>query len=113
MRCHEVVGLRPISVLRFWISEGLTQALFYSKGWNSQVHRGFPAKFESSNLSRDNLSREIGPTGWILGKLSKHVSLSKRVEKLTEQPSEKTPGPGISEKAFFLRGSKGVPRKGV
>ena len=30
------------------------------KGWNSQVHREFPRKFESSNLSRDNLSREIG-----------------------------------------------------
>ena len=31
-----------------------------SKGWNSHVHRGFPGKFESSNLSRDNVSREIG-----------------------------------------------------
>ena len=27
-----------------------------SKGWNSQAHREFPGKFESSNLSRDNLS---------------------------------------------------------
>ena len=33
-----------------------------SKGWNSYVHRGFPRKSESSNLSRcrDNLSRETG-----------------------------------------------------
>ena len=31
-----------------------------SKGWNSQAHREFPGKFESSNLSRDDLSREIG-----------------------------------------------------
>ena len=31
-----------------------------SKGWNSHVHRGFPGKFEASNLSRDNVSREIG-----------------------------------------------------
>ena len=31
-----------------------------SKGWNSHVHRGFPGKFESSNVSRDNVSREIG-----------------------------------------------------
>ena len=23
------------------------------KGWNSHIHRGFPGKFESSNLSRD------------------------------------------------------------
>ena len=32
------------------------------KGWNSHVHRGFPGKSESSNLSRDNVSREIGRT---------------------------------------------------
>ena len=31
-----------------------------SKGWNSQAHKGFPGKFESSNASRDNLSRDIG-----------------------------------------------------
>ena len=30
------------------------------KGWNSQAHRGFARKFESSNVSRDNASREIG-----------------------------------------------------
>ena len=30
------------------------------KGWNSKAHRDFPGKFESINLSRDNLSREIG-----------------------------------------------------
>ena len=30
------------------------------KGWNSQVHREFPGKFESAHLSRENLSREIG-----------------------------------------------------
>ena len=29
-------------------------------GWNSQAHGELPRKFESSNLSRDNLSREIG-----------------------------------------------------
>ena len=28
-------------------------------GWNSQMHRGVPGRFESANLSRDNLSREI------------------------------------------------------
>ena len=31
-----------------------------SKGWNSHVHRGLPGKFESSDLSRDNVSRKIG-----------------------------------------------------
>ena len=31
-------------------------------GWKSQVHRGVPGKFESTNLSRNNLSREIGLT---------------------------------------------------
>ena len=30
------------------------------KGWNSHVHRGFPGKLESSKVSRDNVSREIG-----------------------------------------------------
>ena len=30
------------------------------KGWDSQAHRELPGKLESSNLSRDNLSREIG-----------------------------------------------------
>ena len=30
------------------------------KGWNSQVLRGFPRNLESTNLSRDNCSREIG-----------------------------------------------------
>ena len=30
------------------------------KGWNPQAHRELPGKFESSNLSRDNVSREIG-----------------------------------------------------
>ena len=33
------------------------------KGWNSHTHREFPGKFEASNLSRDNLSREMGRRG--------------------------------------------------
>ena len=32
------------------------------KGWNSQAQREFPGKFESSNIIRDNVSREIGRT---------------------------------------------------
>ena len=32
------------------------------KGWNYHVHRIFPGKFEPSNLSRENFSREIGRT---------------------------------------------------
>ena len=28
--------------------------------WNSHFRRGFPGRFESGNLSRDNVSREIG-----------------------------------------------------
>ena len=43
--------------LRVWLKHNLN-----SKGWNSQAHREFPRKFESSNLSRDNVSREIGRT---------------------------------------------------
>ena len=30
------------------------------EGWNSQTHRGFIGKFDPSNVSRDNVSREIG-----------------------------------------------------
>ena len=52
--------LRPISILRFWISEGFTQAQSINfKGWNSQVHRESPGKSEPTSPSRDN-SREIG-----------------------------------------------------
>ena len=32
------------------------------RGWNSQAHREFSGNVESTNLSRDNLSREIGRT---------------------------------------------------
>ena len=30
------------------------------QGWNSHVHRGLSAKFDSSNVSRRNVSRRIG-----------------------------------------------------
>ena len=30
------------------------------KGWNSQAPRGLPGGLASSNVSRDNVSREIG-----------------------------------------------------
>ena len=53
--------VRPISLLRFWISEGLSQFSIKYKGWNSHVHREFPGNFESLNLSRNNI-REIGRT---------------------------------------------------
>ena len=55
--------IRPISLLTLWISQGLTQARLDFKGWNSQAHRGFPGKFESSNVSRLNVSRRIGRKG--------------------------------------------------
>ena len=32
----------------------------YLEGWNYHVHRGSPGNFESRNLSRDNLCKEIG-----------------------------------------------------
>ena len=35
--------------------------MIFVKGWNSHVHREFPM-FESSNVSRDSVSREIGLT---------------------------------------------------
>ena len=32
------------------------------EGWNSHVHKELPGDVESTNLRRDNLSGEIGPT---------------------------------------------------
>ena len=52
--------LRPISVLRFWISDfrGFDSSLiFIFKGWNSHVHSGSRGDFESANLSRDDPSK--------------------------------------------------------
>ena len=40
-----------LQTTRFLSSHNLTL-----RGWNSHVHRGFPGKFESSNVSRDNVS---------------------------------------------------------
>ena len=39
---------------RVWLKRNL-----HFKGWNSHVHKGFSGSFESANLSRYNLSREI------------------------------------------------------
>ena len=52
--------VRPMSVLRFWISEGLTQAESQSqvKGWKSQAHREFPRNRE--HLSLASPSAETG-----------------------------------------------------
>ena len=58
--------VRPISVLRFWISEGSTQAESWFEGWTSHVRRGFPGKFESTNLSRDDLSSIVGRLGVVV-----------------------------------------------
>ena len=37
------------------------------KGWNSQANRTFPGSFESTNLGRDNLSRETGRMSCLQG----------------------------------------------
>ena len=44
-----------LDVQRVWLKHNLNY-----EGWNSHVHGGLPRKFESSNISRDNLSGEIG-----------------------------------------------------
>ena len=52
----DFVLLRPISGChRVLLKHNLNYNL-----WNSQAHREFPRYFESANLSRDNLSSEIG-----------------------------------------------------
>ena len=40
---------------RAWLNHNLNL-----KGWDSHVHRGFPGKFDSSNVSGDNICRGIG-----------------------------------------------------
>ena len=44
------------------------------RGWNSHVHRGFPGKLESSNLSREVPSREIGRKHVVIQVLFYHLS---------------------------------------
>ena len=59
--CGRRPALRPISVLRFWTSGGLTQAESEFQGVEFSCPQGIPRKFfESTSLSRDNLRREIG-----------------------------------------------------
>ena len=38
----------------------IVRANFHFEGWSYQAQRETPGKFESSNLSMENLSREIG-----------------------------------------------------
>ena len=53
--------IRPISVLRFWISEDLTQAESQFQGVEFSCPWGIPRKFWVNEcLSRDDLSRETG-----------------------------------------------------
>ena len=49
---------------RVWLEHNLN-----SKGWNSQALREFPGKFDSSNVSRRNVSREIGRSLWLRSRL--------------------------------------------
>ena len=49
-----VFGIRIFGFRRVLLRKNLNLM-----GWNYHVHRGFPGMFESANLSRDNLSREI------------------------------------------------------
>ena len=50
-----IITITTISIMIILLSMKIN-----TKGWNSQAPRGFPGKFESSNVSRDNISREIG-----------------------------------------------------
>ena len=52
---------------RVWLKHNINY-----KGWNFHVHREIPGKFESSNVSRRNVSRRIGRTATLI--LEQHVS---------------------------------------
>ena len=49
-RCVNVM-VQSISVLRFLISEGLTQAYYRFQAWNAHVRRERPGNWESTSLS--------------------------------------------------------------
>ena len=51
--------VRPIS-LPCGLQRVLLKHNLRFKGWTSHVHRGLSGKFESSNVGRDSVSREIG-----------------------------------------------------
>ena len=56
--------IRPVRLLRVWVSEDLTQAnsLFYGVEilMSVEFYRGSPGKFDSRTLSRETLSRWTG-----------------------------------------------------
>ena len=49
-----------------------------SEGWNSHVRREFIGEFDSSNVRRGNVSREIGRIVWsdLGGELETHVCIT-------------------------------------
>ena len=55
-----IITIRPISLVTLWISGVWLKHNLNLKGWNSQAHRDYPGEFESSNVSRGNVSRSIG-----------------------------------------------------
>ena len=59
-RVRPVRAVRPISLLRFWVSWVWLNQNLNSTGWNSHIQWEWSGNLESTNLSRDNLSREIG-----------------------------------------------------
>ena len=63
-KCHRtlrVSHIRPISVPRFWISEGFDSSIILMlRGGIPRYVGNFPRSFEPTNLIRDNLGGEIG-----------------------------------------------------
>ena len=115
------------TVLRFWISEGFLKQHIDVKGWDSHAHGEFPGSFESTNLSRDNRSREIGRTWLSSSAFAKRLSavsfcfafatLSVAWKPLpvswVKPWTRQSGGFGAMPLLWNLRGTKGVPRKGV
>ena len=64
------------------------------KGWNSHVHRGLPGRFESSNVSRDNVSREIRRRG--AASLDWELLWLGRAGPRARRPEEKVPRKGTT-----------------
>ena len=71
----------PTNIVGF---RGFDSSIFFIlRLWNSQAHRESPGKLESSNVSRDNVSRRIGRRTGLLRDLSPIASKSGRLRDLS------------------------------
>ena len=87
---------------------GFDSSNLNSKGWNSQTRREFSGKFESSNLSRDNVIREIGSTARVCGRKNTPPE-KKTLGSLSLRNTESGSGEELFLSLLFLFVCRGKP----